>query len=97
MAPGPFTHACRKDTEDEVSAMSVSCPGGWHAHYATWPSVGMYYVGQCSSKAYTISSGTWVCIRDGSPTSCGGQGYADVFQPGASYYYWARMEAFNGH
>lgn len=86
-----------QEPAERVSGSAVVCASGWHAHYATWPDVGMYYAGQCSTKAYTIHAGTWVCMQSVSATPCNGQGYTLVYEPGAPYSYWARTEAFDGH
>jgi hypothetical protein len=87
-------------SEEEAVADPVpNCDPGWHGHVTTWPRTGMYHVGWCgdAQKQFSVPAGTGVCMQDGPATPCGGQGYARVWYSGTYDYYWARMEAFNGH
>jgi hypothetical protein len=70
-----------------------------HGHVTTWPSTGMYAVGWCgeAQKLFAVPPGTGVFMENGPATPCGGQGYARVYYAPLGQYFWARMEAFNGH
>jgi len=75
-------------------ATALSCPGGTHHHVVDWPVTGLRTV-PCGSVWVDISGGTEVCMENAPATACGGQGWARVFVGGQ--WWWARMEAFDGH
>lgn len=77
---------------------AISCPSGWHPHKTAWSPTGFYNYGSCTVKHHSLNAGWEVCMKNGTPWICGGQGFSEVYRPGYdNTIYMARMEAFTGH